>query len=153
MNKLVMRKKAADNVYFHPDFHIAMNMMIDYIEKKYGKKAVTEYLEQFANAYYKPLKNKIKKNGLRALRSYIEQVYKKEGGNIKIDNKNKIMQVYIEKCPAISHIKKRTKVANSFVETTRTIYQTIVENTGYDFELKKYDSRTGKAILIFRRKQ
>ncbi len=153
MSKLVMKKTASENIYYHPDFHIATSMMIEYIEKKYGKKAVKNYLKQFAKAYYSPLKEKIRKNGLVALKRYIEKLYRKESGEIEIDYHPDQMQVKVKKCPAVSHIKKKGfKPAESFFETTKTVYETIVEGTGFDFEMKDYDKNTGKTNLIFRRK-
>ncbi|MCM8822629.1 MAG: hypothetical protein NC937_01250 [Candidatus Omnitrophica bacterium] len=154
MNKLVMRRKASDNVYFHPQFHIAMNMIIDYIEKNFGKKAVREYLKQFAAACYKPLKEKIKKQGLKALAGYIEQLYRKEGAKVKIYRETDLLKVSIKKCPAVSYIrKKKQPVSRSFFETTKTIYETILESTDFEFKVDKYDRKTGGSVLIFRRKE
>lgn len=153
MSKLVMDKRASDNVYFHPDFHIAMNLLIDYLEKNYGKKAIKEYLKQFSLAYFKPLKEKIKKKGLKPLKKYIEDLYKKEGGKIDLKFTKDLLVVKIKRCPAVMHIKKKVPVAESFFETTRTIYQTIVEETPFTFEMKSYDKKTGKTTLIFRRKK
>ena len=150
MKKLVMRKKASENVYFHPDFHIAMNLSLKYVEENFGPDGVKEFLRQFANAYYKPLKEKIKKQGLLPLKKHIEQIYKKEGGKIEISFNKDMLKVFVKKCPAISHIKKNcVPVAKTFSETTKTVYSTLVEGTGYQFELAEYDNKTGKAILIF----
>lgn len=153
MAKLVMRKRATDNVYFHPDFHIALNIMIEYIEKKFGKEGVKEYLRQFTNAYYKPLKQKIKRYGLKAIKGYLEQLYRKENGEIEILSEPESMTVKIKRCPAVSHIRKKMTVADSFCETTGTFYQTLLEKTDFEFELKKYDKKTGRSILIFRKKK
>jgi len=153
MRKLVMNKKASDNVYFHPDFHIAMNMIIEYIENRYGKESVKDYLKQFARSYYRSLREKIKKRGLNPLKKYIEQLYRKEGGKIKIESTRNFLKVHIENCPALSHIGKKVPVAESFIETTKTVYETIVEKTGFVFEMPLYDKKTGRAILIFRKKQ
>lgn len=153
MNKLVMNKKPSENVYFHPDFHIAMNIIISYTEKKYGKDAVRQYIRQLAQTYYKPLNEKIKKHGLQAMCRYISQIYKKEDGKIEINHSPDQLEIKIKKCPAISHIKKKTKPANLFYETSKTLYETIVEGTGFEFEMKKYDKKSGRAILIFRRKK
>jgi len=154
MKKLVIRKKTSDNLYFHPDFHIAMNTGIKYLEKNYGNEAVRDYLRQFSRSYYKPLIEKIKKNGLKPLKKYIEQTYEKEGEKIESHLDESTLKIKIEKCPAISYMKKRKiAIAKSFIETTKTVYETIVENTSYSFEMHDYDKKTGKTTLIFRRKQ
>ncbi|MCM8789327.1 MAG: hypothetical protein NC907_06020 [Candidatus Omnitrophica bacterium] len=149
MNRLVMRRKASDNVYFHPQFHIAMNMMIDYIEKNFGKEAVRVYLRQFASVYYKPLKEKIEKQGLKALTHYIEELYRKEGGKVKIFCDKNSLKVCVKKCPAVSYIKKKKqRLSRSFFETTRTIYETILEETDFEFKMDKYDRKTGSCVLF-----
>ena len=154
MEKLVIRKKASDNVYFHPDFHIAMNTELKYLEGKYGYQAVKEYLKQFARSYYKPLTEKIKKNGLKPLKEYIEQTYKKEGGKIKISFDKDSLKIKIAKCPAVAYMRKRNvSIAKSFVETTKTVCETIVEKTPYSFEMCDYEAQTGKTTMIFRRKK
>lgn len=146
-------KKASDNIYFHLDFHIAMNIVIDYLEKKYGISTVKEYLKEFAS-YYKNLKEKIKKKGFSALKKYIEQLYKKENGKIDIQYEKDAMIVSIKKCPAISHIRKMGYTpADSFFETTRTFYETILDSTDYKFEILNYNKKTGKVVFIFRKKR
>jgi hypothetical protein len=47
MPKEVMRRKASDNDYLHRDFHLTLNMGIEYLREKFGDEAVGEYLEQF----------------------------------------------------------------------------------------------------------
>ncbi len=149
-----MKKSASDNVYFHPDFHCAMNIVIDYLEKKYGKDAVKEYLRRFSATYYRPLTEKIKRKGLSALKQYIEQLYKKENGKIDILYKKDVMTVLIKRCPAISHIKKMGyTIARSFDETTKSVYPAILESTEYECEIPIYNKKTGKAVLIFRKKK
>ncbi|MGB9643347.1 MAG: hypothetical protein ACP5JO_09340 [Candidatus Ratteibacteria bacterium] len=153
MKKLVIRKKTSDNVYFHPDFHIVMNVGIKYLEKNYGDEVVKDYLRQFSRSYHKPLIGKIKKHGLKPLKRYIEQIYKKEGGKITSHFDKNTLKIKIEKCPAVPYMRKqKVSVAKSFVETTKTVYETIVEKTSYAFEMCNYDEKTGKATLIFRRK-
>ena len=62
MARKTITQKSSDNPYFHRDFHIALNYGIDYLHKKFGAKAVKEYLAQFANNYHVTLKQKRKNN-------------------------------------------------------------------------------------------
>ena len=55
MAKQVMDRKASDNKYLHKDFHVTLDIGIDYIGKHYGEDAVKEYLIRFADAYYRPM--------------------------------------------------------------------------------------------------
>ncbi len=154
MKKLIMKRKASDNIYFHPDFHCALNIALDYLEKNHGKSAVKEYLQQFASHYYKPLTEKIKKQGLSALKKYLKDLYRKENGDIDIVCSKDTMTVLIKRCPAVLHIKKKGgQPAKSFSETTKTVYETLLKDTEYEFKMLNYDKNTGKAILTFKRKK
>ena len=153
MKKLLMRRKASDNIYYHPDFHSALNIAIDYLEKNHGKSAVKEYLQQFASSYYNPLTESIRKQGLSALKKYLKDLYKKENGDIDIVYSKDAMTVLIKRCPAILHIKKKGgQPAKSFSETTKTVYETILKGTEYEFKMLNYDKKTGRALLTFRKK-
>lgn len=155
MGKEFMERKASDNEYLHKDFHGALSNGIDYLEKNYGKDAVREYLLQFSNSYYAPLKNEICTNGLVALKSYIERIYQVEGGKVNIAFSEDEMIVEIADCPAVSHMKAQGyHVACLFSETTRTVNEAICEDTPYAAELLEYDEETGRSVQRFvRRKQ
>ena len=64
MPKKIIKQKASDSTYYHPDFHIALNYGIDYLHKSLGEEAVREYMMQFANAYFASLKKALKDKGL-----------------------------------------------------------------------------------------
>ena len=150
-----MERKASDNEYLHKDFHGALSNGIDYLEKNYGKDAVREYLLQFSNSYYAPLKNEICTNGLVAIKAYIERIYQVEGGKVNIAFSEDEMIVEIAACPAVSHMKAQGYlVARLFSETTRTVNEAICEETPYAAELLEYDEETGRSVQrFFRRKQ
>ena len=61
---LVMDRKAADNEYFHRDFHSSMNMGVHYVGENYGMDAVREYLTKYTLNVYKPVLAAMKENGL-----------------------------------------------------------------------------------------
>ena len=63
MPKEVMRRNAKDNKYLHKDFHGALSVGLDYVKNNYGEEAVREYLRQFAEAFYSPLKEDLIRRG------------------------------------------------------------------------------------------
>src|ERR1035437_1793098 len=105
MAKEVMERKAADNEYLHKDFHGALSNGIDYLDQKFGEDAVRDYLRQFANAFYSPLKDKIRSEGLAPLRDHIQEVYRIEGGEVSITFSEDEMIVKVAACPAVSHMR------------------------------------------------
>lgn len=153
MAKKTMTRKAADNEYLHKDFHGALSNGIEYLDKTYGEEAVREYLRQFANTFYAPLKEDIKKRGLIALKEHIEKTYKIEGGKVDIAFSEDEMTVKVAACPAVSHMRSHGyQVARLFVETTRTVNEAICEGTPFAAELLEYDDQTGRSVQRFIRR-
>lgn len=154
MPKEVMRRRAADNEYLHKDFHGAMSCGIQYLQDTYGPEAVIEYLRRFTDAYHSPLKQKLIEQGLPALAEYTRGVYELEGGDIEIDLDDDQMLLRIAECPAVRHMKEHGyRVADMWVETTRTVNERLCEGTPFGFELLEYDELTGRSVQRFYRRQ
>ncbi len=154
MPKEVMRRQAADNEYLHKDFHGAMSCGIQYLQDTYGPEAVIEYLRRFTDAYHSPLKQKLIERGLPALAEYTRDIYELEGGDIEIDLNENEMLLRVAECPAVKHMKEHGyRVADMWVETTRTVNERLCEATPLGFELIEYDERTGRSVQRFYRRQ
>jgi len=149
-----MRRKAADNVYLHKDFHGALSNGIQFIHEKYGAEAVRQYLRQFVEAYYAPLKAEIKRRGLAALKDYFEKMYQAEGGVIHLACSADELRLEVEACPAVTHMRAHGyKVAGLFYETTKTVNEVLCESTPFAAELISYDQADGHSIQRFYRRQ
>ena len=152
MAKLVMDRKASDNKYLHRDFHRSMDIGIAYIADKYGEKGVTEYLTTFANAYYKPLIEKIQTEGLKPLEEHIRNIYEIEEASedLSIANEGKELTVSVAKCPAVTYMKSVGHTPSKwYVEATRTVNQALADATGLGFEMQEYCEDNGKAKYRF----
>ncbi len=150
--KLSMDVKASDNEYFHRDFHIGGSTGIDYLGKKFGEAHVIEYLTRFAKAYYKPLIEKIRENGLVAMKENIEHVYELEKApdNVKCTLTDNELHVVVSECPAVKYMKETGHTPSKwYVETTRTVYKTVAEESGYGFEMISYNDDNGAAEYRF----
>lgn len=148
-----MTRKAADNEYLHKDFHGALSNGIEYLDRQYGEAAVKEYLRQFADSFYAPLKTEICRRGLAALKEHIERTYKIEGGEVDIKFSEDEMTVRVKACPAITHMRSHGyHVARLFVETIRTVNEAICEDTPFAAELLEYDEQTGASVQKFTRR-
>lgn len=153
MAKETMTRKAADNEYLHKDFHGALSNGIEYLDRQYGEDAVKNYLRQFANSFYAPLKKDICERGLIALKEHIEKIYKIEDGKVDIAFSNDEMTVRVKACPAVTHMRSHGyHVARLFVETTRTVNEAICEGTQFAAELLEYDDQTGASVQRFTRR-
>jgi len=151
-----MERKASDNKYLHKDFHIGLNFGIGYIAKLHGDSAVVVYLREYASVFHKPLKDAVAQYGLVALEDYFRKLYETEeaADDILFERSEDELKIFIEKCPAITHIRKSgNEIAPMFIETTRTVNEEIVQGSPYAFELISFDIDTGKSEQRFYKKE
>jgi hypothetical protein len=154
MVKEIMRRKAADNIYLHKDFHGAMSTGIDYLERCYGAAAVNQYLREFTTSFYAPLNKALKERGLIALKEYFEKVYELEGGKVRITLSEGELVIVVEFCPAITHLREKGyHVARLFCQTTKIMNEVICEGTPYLAELFLPEEESGRCIQRFYRRE
>ena len=150
MSRKVMKRKASDNEYLHKDFHGALSCGIEYLHQRFGPDAATLFLRNFARSFYAPLRERIKNQGLRAIREHYEQVYAIEGGKIQFTATEDELVLRVAACPAVQHMRSRGyPVARLFHETINTA---LCEGTCFDAELLKYDPETGRSVQRFFRR-
>ncbi len=149
-----MRRRAANNVYLHKDFHGALNQALIYVEEHFGADALREYLYQFARAFYAPLTSRLREDGLAALREYFEGVCALESAECRIEESPDELILRIARCPAVAHIRKMgLTLSPYFLETTRAVNEAICEGTPYEAELLEYDPETGRSVQRFSRRR
>lgn len=152
-DKLVMERRAADNAYLHPDFHGALSVGLEYIQTHYGDDAVRDYLRQFARQFYAPLTAALRERGLIAMREHLEQLYAVEGGHVELTMTEDELTMTVDQCPAVQHMRARElPVSPLWHETTRTVYETICEDTSTTFEMIDYEPQTGACRARFSRR-
>ncbi len=152
MSKQVMDRRASDNEYLHKDFHGALSAGITYLQKHYGGQAVRDYLRQFAKTFYAPLREKLQREGLSALKEHFERIYEIEGGQIEIELSEEQMTLKVQSCPAVMHLREKGyAVAELFVETTRTVNEALCEDSEFCAKLVEYDPQTGRSVQRFYR--
>ena len=147
-----MVRHASDNKYLHRDFHGIMNLGIEYLQEQFGDDSVIEYLQQYTKVFHKPLIDKIKSQGLDALEAYFKNIYTIEEvpQDVSFEKTNYELIVKTAKCPAVTHIiKSGLEPAKMLIETTRTIGQTLADESGYAYELISYDENTGASVQRF----
>ncbi len=153
MPKESFTRKASDNPYLHKDFHIALNYGIDYLYKKFGEEAVREYLVQFANAYFSPLKKTIKENGLRAIREHYVKIYEIEGAEYDTSFSQDELIITLFASPAVLHMNTNGhSVSPLFHETVTTVNKEICNNTPFECEVLEYKHENGAYRLHFFRR-
>ncbi|MBN2852945.1 MAG: hypothetical protein JXQ23_09455 [Clostridia bacterium] len=153
MGKKILDRKASDNEYFHRDFHLSMNMLLDYILMRFGLESVKEYLTEYTKAYHQPLIQELKKGNLEALKEYIEEIYEKEKWPVNIEYSNDNLTFSIEACPGMSYIiDSHQTPSEAYIETYRTTYGAMCEDTTFHYEMNSFDQATGKSRHSFTRR-
>lgn len=151
-NTLQMHRTAADNDYFHKDFHSGMNNGIRYVGEVHGEQAVRAYLERFAQNVYGKTLDKIRTNGIAAIEESIVETYRNERcPEVLTVTKNGNRTTFeVAYCPAVRHLKETGRVVSEwFPMTTTVIMQTFAEAADLTFEWEAYDADTGKARYSF----
>ncbi len=153
MAKERIRQKAADNFYYHKDFHIALNYVVDYLYRRFGANAVREYLQQFTEAYYIPLKETLKEKGLTALKQRYEDIYKIEGAEFNMQLGKNDLLMRLESSPAYKHIQLQGHIVSPmFSETVKTVMKSLCCDTPYDVEIMEYnDENSAYTVRFYRR--
>lgn len=151
-NTRVMDRRAADNEYFHPDFHSSMNMGIHYLGEKYGPDAVTEYLTRYTKNVYGKTLAAIKEKGLSAIKEKILDTYAREKAEdaLTLTRKEDRLCVSVSYCPAVKHLKQTGRQVSPWYHyTTEVVMGMLAEAAGAEFAMEAYDEETGSARYSF----
>lgn len=145
-NKKVIDMKAEDNKYLHPGFHISCDIALRYCGDTYGYDAVIDFLKKHTREYYSPEIEKIRKEGLPALRRWIESVYEREESSdvLHTEITDTSLTVTVDESPAIRFMKRVNHTPSRYhIEGTRTLYGTVAEECGLDFVMEYFDECGG----------
>lgn len=152
----IMDRKAAQNEYFHRDFHSSMNMGIEYIGEHYGAAGVQEFLTTYTNHVYMPVYKAIQQTGLSAIREKIEDTYKKEKALdvLHLEQNERELRVFVRECPAVRHLRSTGRTVSKWYRyTTEYVMSTLAEKGGFQFYMESYDNETGAAFYRFEQMQ
>lgn len=149
----VFERKAADNKYLHRDFHISMNMLMEYISNRFGRAALTDYLKTFSKEFHKQRKTKLSTEGLSALKDYFEKIYSEEEWKVEIDFSQDKLILKQNACPGISYIRsKGFEPIKQYIETYTTVYHELCKGTPYEYEMVGFNDKTGACTQVFKRR-
>lgn len=152
MSKLVMERKASDNKYLHRDFHISTDNGIGYVGDKYGDSGVEQLLREFSKKYFQKLVEKYAKEGLVAIKEYIENVYATEESEdaIEISLSETVLNVKVKYCPAVQYMKSQGHTPSKWYKmSTSVVYDQLAKDCGIRFEMGEYNEENGQTEYSF----
>ncbi len=146
---VVMDRDAAENDYFHRDFHSSMNGGVEYLATTYGSSSVVEYLSLYTDKLYG---SRVKGKGLSAIAAIIAESYELERAkNVLIVTEGESsLEVQVSECPAIKHLRATGRtVSDSFYLIDEVVYTELARLAGVKFEVVSYDKESGAANYLF----
>ena len=149
---LVMDRKAADNEYFHRDFHGSLNSAAFYFEKKFDEAEWVEYLTRLTKNVYRPVIEAMAEKGLQAIADKITDTYEKEKALdvLTLDLSDNKLHVKVSQCPAVTYLTgKGHKMAPWYSGTTSVVMDVLAKAGGYKFEMISYNPENGAAEYCF----
>lgn len=153
--KTVMDLKAEDNKYLHRDFHLSGDNALCYCAETFGREAVVSLLADFTKYYYAPVIERAKAEGLGVIRAWLEETYEKEEAEdlLHTELADGRLTVTVDHSPAIAYMYSlNQKPSPYYIEETRTVYATLAEACGYDFELVYYHEDGGAKFVFSERR-
>ena len=142
----VVDMRSEDNKYLHRDFHLLGDNALKYCGDNFGATEVVSFLRDFAKNYYAPIIDKIKSEGLTAIKDWLERIYEVEEASnlLHTEISETKLTVTVDKSPAIEYMHSLGKEPSEYyIEETHTVYETIAEECGLGFELFYYDKDGG----------
>ncbi|MDO9463848.1 MAG: hypothetical protein Q7J67_00870 [bacterium] len=137
----------------HKDFHGAMSFGLKYVYDSYGDNGVKEYLEDLANTVYSPLSKALKKSRLRELERHWKKIFDLEDADYKLFCDDNVLNLKINKCPAIRHMKKYNyEIFEKFCEHCKILNSEICRNAGYKSSVE-YAQNEGICLQKFWRER
>lgn len=139
----------ADKPNVHKDFHGALSYGMQFVVENYGLDGLERYLDRLADSVYAPLVERLKTEGLDALRTHWTHVFDLEGGEYEFRTDGNALVFEVKKCPAIAHMKAQGyAIAPHFCEHTRLMNAAICKRAGYECSVE-YDQDAGQCVQRF----
>ncbi|MBQ1271910.1 MAG: hypothetical protein IIY12_00215 [Clostridia bacterium] len=151
-NTVQTHRNAADNEYFHKDFHNCTNTGVQYLAEKHGKEALLQYLHGTVTKLYANALEDIKKNGISAIQAALEERYHNDKCDdvLTVTEENGKTLFHIAYCPAVKHFNETgRKVSEYFPLVTQTMVEIFGKQAGLSVSLESHDPATGKATYSF----
>ena len=127
--------------YLHRDFHLLGDVALKYCAEHFGEEEVVGFIRDFTLAYYAPQIENFKKEGLTAVKQWIEKAYEVEEASEVLHTtlEEDKLTVEIDFCPVIAFMESlNQKPSKYFIEETRTLYATVAQACGYAFDMEYY---------------
>ena len=146
----IMDRRAGDNEYFHPDFHICLNRGVHYLGQEHGTDALCDYLRTYTRNVYAHLH--IERAGLAGIAALITQTYRLERATdaLTLTRGEGSIDVQIAYCPGVRHLHSIGREVSPFYRyATECVMAELAAMAGVRFTMLSYDEQSGAAHFTF----
>ena len=130
------------------------NVMFNWFEKNHGERGFEAYTRHIANTCYPDVIDSFKKGGLEAVKTYYEDLFHKDDGQIDAYIVDNVLTISVNKCPAYHFMRNS---ANPYFMPTQKVCRfdeiinsVLASKSGLDFE-QKYTDHNSKCIWEFKK--
>jgi len=135
----------------HKDFHGVMSYLIQFMRENHGEEHLEKFFSDSAAYIYKPLIDRIKRNGLSEIKKHYSRVFDMEEGTYSLEGDGQQEVVFkVERCPAIWHMKDTgSDIDKDYCRcSTELVNQAIARECGFQFSVE-YDQDKGQCVQRF----
>ena len=139
----------------HKDFHGVMSYLIKFMRENHGTGHMEKFFSDSAAYIYRPLIDRIKKNGISEIEKHYRKVFDMEKGKYEFESDGSSEITFkVKKCPAVWHMKETgSEIDRDFcLCSTELVNKSIAAECGYDFSVE-YDQENGQCIQKFWREK
>ncbi|HHV62659.1 MAG TPA: hypothetical protein GXX51_08485 [Firmicutes bacterium] len=156
-----LKLESKNLTYLHKDFYGGLSLAFEFIEKELGYDALEEYWRRVARTCYRPLIEKLRKEGLPALEEYLRGVFEPQASrgpgqngtgepDFEITRTGDELILKINRCPALSHMREAGyPIHYRYCEHTRVVNETICKEAGYEATCE-YDQDAARCVQRFK---
>jgi len=141
--------------YLHRAFYHSIDFAMRYCGETHGDEAVAGFFTEYTKNFYAPQIEEFKKDGLSAIKAFIEDVYTKDEAMdvLHMEMTEDSLTVTVDKCPAVAYILSiNQKPSKYMILQTSVLYRVMAEEAGLSFTLHYYNEEDGAAKFTFSKK-
>ena len=138
--------------YLHRAFYYSIDNAMRYCGEQFGDEAVAGFFTTYAKKFYAPEIEEMKKDGLAAVKAFIEKTYTTDEAMdvLHTELTEDTLTVTIDKCPAVAYIRSANQTPSKYlIMQTSTLYDVMAKEAGLSFNLEYYTEEDGAAKFTF----
>ena len=134
-------------------FHTLTVAMLEFLRARYSVDEIDPYLRQFARHVHGPLIEKVREQGLSAMRKHLAKDFDTEKGEYHFVETDDALELHVARCPAVWYLKDHDEdVPEGFCLQTEVVLDEVCRQAGMTFSVD-YNTQEGRCVQVFTKGQ